>query len=170
MLSIQPLVCLPLRLLPFSVPWRAILGSELWCITCPNYYNFLFLTNASRGSWWPVTVVLLLLTKSFDFQSLYDIPSILLKHLVLNVWTLFVVSVVMAQLSQPYYSLIKFLFESGSTKWIKWRDRNLRRGLQLGGDINSCLADCRLLLLQKTTYMEVIFEPLAAAFILIVLF
>ena len=62
---------------------------------------FLLLMVARRGSCGPAIDVTWARTKSLILRSDQEIPSMRLKHLVSNVWTLLVVSAVMVQLSQP---------------------------------------------------------------------
>ena len=101
MLSSQLFACRPRFRPPSNVPCRMVLGRLLWRVTWPNHVSFLLLMVARRGSCGPALDVTWVRTKSLVLRSDQEIPSMRLKHLVSNVWTLLVVSAVMVQLSQP---------------------------------------------------------------------
>ena len=102
MLSSQLLVCLPLFLPPASVPWRTVFGKVSWRAIWPNQASFLLFMMVRRASCGPAHNLTCSLTKSLVLRSLQEIPRILLKDFVSNVWILLVVSAVSVQLSQPY--------------------------------------------------------------------
>ena len=101
MLSSQLFACRPRFRPPSNVYCRMVLGRLLWRVTWPNHVSFLLLMVARRGSCGPALDVTWARTKSLVLRSDQEIPSMRLKHLVSNVWTLLVVSAVMVQPSQP---------------------------------------------------------------------
>ena len=95
MLSSHCFLCLPLRLLPWTVPCRIVLASPDDHVTCPYHFSLRLFTKVRRSSYGPMAFPILVFTSSLAMWSLYQIPRSLQKHLISNACILLSMSVAM---------------------------------------------------------------------------
>ena len=74
MFSSHHFLCLPLHLLPWTVPCRIVLASPDDHVTCPYHFSLPLFTEVKRSSYGPMAFPILAFTSSLVMWSLYEIP------------------------------------------------------------------------------------------------
>ena len=105
MLSSHRFLCLPLRLPPWTVPWRIVMASPDDHVTCPCHFSLRLFTAVRRSSNSPMAFPILAFTSSLVMLSLYETPRSLWKHLISNACILLSMSSIMVHDSHAYKNM-----------------------------------------------------------------